>query len=99
MKDTKDMESPKNIKDVARTMTVTQLIHVNKVLNAELESAMLAGTRGTQAHIGMLEMAQACADELDARGYLHGRKADGSDLPRDISWIDGVKLSNAIRCF
>lgn len=84
---------------IAKTMTDYQLISVARALEAEL----MANMPNSQATLGKIELMTACTDELVARGYLHGRKADGSDLPRDVSYEHAygstVRLSRAIRCF
>lgn len=79
------------------------LFSVARALNADIEAHMSSGDQTTQAHFGMIEMAQAATDELVKRGYLAGKKADGSDLPVDV-WYETVcghttRLSFAIRCF
>ena len=89
-----------NVKSVAQTMGTRDLLHVARALNAEVEGAMLAGVTGTQAHMGMIELAQACGDELVARGYVGGVPADGSNLPVLVQWEDGVvKLSRPVLVF
>lgn len=81
----------------------TDLMSVVRALNADIEAHMATNRPDTQAHFGMIEMACAAADELAKRGYLAGKKADGSDLPVDV-WYETVcghttRLSFAIRCF
>ena len=89
-----------NVKSVAQTMGTCDLLHVARTLNAEVEGAMLAGVTGTQAHMGMIELAQACGPELVARGYVGGVPADGSNLPVLVQWEDGVvKLSRPVLVF
>lgn len=81
----------------------SDLFTVCRALNADIEAHMASGQTFTRAHLGMIEMAQAAADELVRRGYLAGRKADGSDLPVDVMYetVCGhtVKLSFAVRVF
>lgn len=89
-----------NAANVAATMNTTDLMHVARVLNAELEAAILAGEQGTQAHFGSIELAQACSDELVARGIVAGVPIDGSHLPVLVQWEDGVvKLSQPVLVF
>jgi hypothetical protein len=89
-----------NTANVAATMNTADLLHVARVLNAEVEAAMAAGERGTQAHFGKIELAQACGAELVRRGIVGGVPADGSHLPVLVQWEDGVvKLSQPILVF
>jgi hypothetical protein len=89
-----------NIKNVAASMNTSDLLHVVRALNAEVGAAMVAGERGTQAHFGKIDLAQACADELLRRGIVGGVPADGSHLPVLVQWEDGeVKLSRPVLVF
>ena len=94
-----------SVERIAFMSSTSDLMRAVRALNADLESAMIAGVTGTHAHLGMLEMVQAFSFELTQRGYTKGVKADGSDLPWDCSWIDDndgcghAKLSNSIRVF
>jgi hypothetical protein len=79
------------------------LFAVARALNADIGAHMASGQPSTQAHFGMIEMACAATDELANRGYLAGKKADGSDLPVDV-WYETVcghttRLSFGVRCF
>jgi len=56
-------------KIVAKMDTLT-LQHVRRTIEAEMLAACAAAVRGTQAHIGQLEMLAAVGAELDARGAL-----------------------------
>ena len=49
---------------IARTMTTATLIHVAKVLETELTEAFRSGIKTTQAHVGKLELLNACTDEI-----------------------------------
>lgn len=89
-----------NAANVAATMNTADLLHVARVLNAEVEAAMVAGEQGTQAHFGKIELAQACGAELVSRGIVGGVPADGSNLPVLVQWEDGiVKLSQPVLVF
>jgi hypothetical protein len=101
---------PTSCQKVAATLSVMQLMHATKTLNAEVIAAMESGRVGTVSDLGKIEMATACASELYSRGRItndlsprFGGMRDGSDMPRDIAWIFeyGIeqKLSNSIRCF
>jgi len=54
---------------VARSMPTDILRHVREALNSDLERDMSAGVVATQSHVGMIEMAQACADVICERDY------------------------------
>ena len=81
------------VRNVAARMETHTLRHVCKTLEAEMLALIQGGlTRGTQAHVGMLEMMQACGAELDARGAL---------LPPppfvDVCVEDGIRYSMQVR--
>jgi hypothetical protein len=50
-------------------MSLSDLLQVNRSVNADLERDMSAGVRATQAHVGLIELAQATADEMVRRDY------------------------------
>lgn len=52
---------------VALTADTDTLRHVVKALESDLLSAMTANVRGTQAHVGMIEMMEAFSHELQIR--------------------------------
>lgn len=85
-----------NVRNVARGMSDCALLHVSGALNAQIEQAMRDGINGTHAHAGMIEMAQACADELVDRRHVKGSRGPGW---HDVQWEDGVRLSFSIRVF
>lgn len=92
-----------NCRSVAARQDDLTLLRVARSLNADLAAHMASGRPSTAAHFGLLELAQACTDELVARGYRAGQKADGSDLPVDV-WYETVcgittRLTFGIRCF
>ena len=87
------------IASVAKRMSDYDLIEVGRSLETELTAAMASGVSGTQAHIGMIEMASACSAELWLRGYERGAKRDGSDLPKLVSVEDGARHSISVICF
>ncbi len=88
---------------VARSYNDADLKSICAALNADIVAHMATDKESTQAHVGMIEMAQACADVLSERGYRAGQKADGSDLPVDVMYesVCGVttRLSFSVRCF
>jgi hypothetical protein len=82
-----------NVISVCARTSSWKLAHVRDSLERELHVAMSQGVNGTQAHVGMLEMLQACSDELDRRAYV-------SPPPfRDISHEDGIRYSITVRVF
>ena len=87
------------IRNVARKMSDCDLVHVARTLQGEVMQAISNGERGTQAHIGKIEMIDACSTELWDRGYEHGTKRDGSDLPKDIATEDGIRYQISVRVF
>lgn len=89
---------------VAAKMSDYDLFHVARVLEAELVATMAKTGQGGTAEVGKLEMLQAVSDELVlVRGYHRGHKADGSDLPRDVTtehaYGSSYRTSSAIRVF
>lgn len=84
-------------------MADIDLMRVARALNADIIAHMASGQPSSQAHIGMIEMANACSFVLVERGYHAGAKVDGSDLPVDVQYetVCGIrhKLSFAIRVF
>jgi len=64
------------------------------VLSAELHAAMTDGRRGNTADLGKLEMLQAIGEVLDER-----REATTPPAYVDVSYIDGHKLSCAVRVY
>jgi hypothetical protein len=52
---------------VALTVDTDTLRHAVKALETDLLSAMSSGIRGTQAHLGMIEMMEAFSHELRIR--------------------------------
>lgn len=50
-------------------MSLADLQRVNAEVNADLIRDMSAGVSGTQAHVGLIELAQATADEMVRRDY------------------------------
>lgn len=84
---------------VAKKMSDCDLMTVGQALQAELESSINRGESATQAHIGKIELAAACSEELWARGYENGRKRDGSDLYKDVCVEDGIRYSFSVRMF
>ncbi len=92
-----------NTARAAAALDTDTLRHIARTLNAELEADMLAGVRGTQAHIGRIELATACANELLARG--DGPKPAVVDVPHLVAYerVDGdataLRLSFGVMCF
>lgn len=95
---------------VAMQASDCDLIDAVRSLNLELLAAFEAGERGTQAHVGKVEMVTAFASELHDRGFntdflsdRFGRMRDGSDLPVLVQWEDGpggrIKLQTPILVF
>lgn len=70
------------------------LRHTRDVLSAELHAAMTDGRRGNTADLGRLEMLQAIGEVLDER-----REAMTPPAYVDVSYIDGHKLSSAVRVY
>lgn len=64
------------------------------VLSAELHAAMTTRQRGNTADLGKLEMLQAIGEVLDER-----REAMTPPAYVDVSYIDGHKLSRAVRVY
>lgn len=87
------------IANVAAKMYDFDLMRVSRVLEAELVASIKIGERGTQAHIGRIELASACSRELWSRGYEKGRKRDGSDIPHLVCVEDGIRYQNAVMCY
>lgn len=70
------------------------LRRIRDVLSAELHAAMTAGRRGNTADLGKLEMLRAIGEVLDER-----REAMTPPAYVDVSYIDGHKLSRAVRVY
>lgn len=70
------------------------LRHVRRALESELIAFCATGQRGTQAHVGRLELLAAVGAELDHRSALH-------EPPPyvDLCVENGVRLSFQIRVF
>lgn len=95
--------TPEICRQVAARQDDCTLLHTARAINADLAAHIASGQPSTRAHFGLIELAQACTDELSARGYVAGHKADGSDLPVDV-WYETVcgvttRLSFGVRCF
>jgi hypothetical protein len=90
-----------NAANVAAAMTSSDIFRVSRAIESELLAAMAAGVRGTQAHVGQLELLRACTEELDRRGIVPstGMARDGLDLPVLHDTEDGVKYSVAVLVF
>lgn len=85
--------------NTAATMSTADLLHVARVLEADLAAAMARGVRGTQAHVGQFEMLAACGAELDRRGIERGVARDGTDLPVLVDAEDDIRYSVAVLVF
>lgn len=83
----------------ASSMNTADLLHVARAIEADLVAAIAAGVRGTQAHVGCLEMLAACGAELDRRGIERGTARDGADLPVLVDTEDGVRYAVAVLVF
>ena len=70
------------------------LRRIRDVLSAELHAGMSVGRRGNTADLGRLEMLQAIGEVLDER-----REAMTPPAYIDVSYIDGHKLSRAVRVY
>lgn len=55
------------VEHTALTADTDTLRHVVRALDADLRAAMEAGVRGTQAHVGMLEMLHVFSREISLR--------------------------------
>lgn len=86
-----------SVRRVCSAMRSADLFHVNQTLESELISATKAGVRCTQAHVGMLEMMQACADELLARGEWTAFVRP--EPPRLVCTEDGIRYQVAVLVF
>jgi hypothetical protein len=82
------------IKQTVKGFGTLTLQHVRRTIEAEMIAAMTANVKMTQAHVGQIELMTAIGAELDERGQLN-------PLPAyfDVSWEDGIKAENSIRCF
>ena len=58
------------IYNTVRTYESQTLRHVRRVIEAEMLAFAATGAPMTQAHVGQLELMQACGDELHARNEL-----------------------------
>jgi hypothetical protein len=88
------------VNNIATSMSTIDLRHVRATLEIELVAAMANGISGTQAHLGQIEMMEACANELALRNATTAR----TDLVYEVSHetcADGVpvELSYAVRVF
>lgn len=70
------------------------LRRIRDVLSAELHVAIASGRRGNTVDVGKLEMLQAIGEVLDER-----REAMTPPTFVDVSYIDGHKLSRAVRVY
>lgn len=70
------------------------LRRIRDVLSVELRAAMTTRQRGNTADLGKLEMLQAIGEVLDER-----REAMTPPAYVDVSYIDGHKLSRAVRVY
>lgn len=79
------------IQTVVRSYGYYQLKEVQETLTRELEAAMQAGERGTQAHAGKLEMLAAIGKELSHRN---------PPVPWvEVSREDGIRHVTTVRVF
>ena len=79
---------------IARATCSADLRHIRRTIEAELIALAKAGTKFTQAHVGQMELIEACGEELDLRGAL---------LPPppfvDICHEDGIRYPTTVRVY
>lgn len=82
------------VQNVVAAYDSRTLQHLRRTLELEMTQACDAGVRGTQSHVGQLEMLTAIGAELDTRGHL-------APLPAfvDLNHEDGIRFSITVRIY
>lgn len=83
------------IRNVVALYGVLTLQHVRAALETELATACRDGVKMTQAHVGKIELMEACATELDKRGWLQIEPPPYVDICHE----DGIRTSTSVRVF